>query len=395
MKPLEAFSIAEEFGTPVYLYFEDSLKKFAQEALAFQAPFGLQVNYAMKANPNRAIIELFHQMGIHIDASSEYEALLAMEYEIPGEHILLTSQEFPRDLAVIIQKGVQFNACSLHQLEKYGEQFPGTEVSIRINPGEGSGAFAKTNVGGKQSSFGIWHEDMATAEALVQNHSLTVKRIHSHIGSGADPDVWKRSTELMLTFLERFPSASILNLGGGFKVARYEGEKQTDLEAISAKVSEALRDFAAQTGRQIKLEIEPGTYLTANAGVLLSRIQDMTSTGESGYHFIKLDCGMTEILRPSYYGAQHRMSVLSRERRPETQEYIVVGHCCESGDLLTPEPGNGDIPKPRLLQKAEIGDLFLIEGTGAYCASMSAKGYNSFPLAKEVMIGTENSLTAI
>lgn len=384
MQPNLAFSIAEQFGTPVYVYREDLLKKAANEALAFQAPFGLQVSYAMKANPNRTIIELFYKMGIHIDASSEYEALLALEYGVAGEHILLTSQEFPRDLSALIQKGVQFNACSLHQLEEYGKVCPGTEVSLRINPGEGSGAFAKTNVGGSESSFGIWHEHLDQARELVQKYQLTVKRIHSHIGSGADPEVWKRSTELMLTFLEQFPTATILNLGGGFKVARYEGEKQTDLQSISAKVSEALHDFATHTGRKIKLEIEPGTYLTANAGIILSRIQDMTETDR--FKFIKLDCGMTEIIRPSYYGAQHRMNVVSKEPRSETEEYIVVGHCCESGDLLTPQPGNGDIPKPRLLQKAEIGDLFVIEGTGAYCASMSTKGYNSFPEAREVII---------
>ncbi len=379
-----AFQIAEKHGTPVYVYFEKALEQFAHEALAFQAPFGLQVSYAMKANPNRAIIELFYKMGVHIDASSGYEALLALEYGIAGEHILFTSQEFPRDLAALMNKGVQFNACSLHQLEEYGKLWPGTEVSIRINPGEGSGAFAKTNVGGSQSSFGIWHEHLDQARELIQKYGLTVKRIHSHIGSGADPEVWKRSTELMLTFLEQFPTATILNLGGGFKVARYEGEKQTDLQAISAKVSKALHDFATRTGRKIKLEIEPGTYLTANAGVILSHIQDMTETDR--FKFIKLDCGMTEILRPSYYGAQHRMSVISKEPRSETEEYIVVGHCCESGDLLTPEPGNGDVPKPRLLQKAEIGDLFVIEGAGAYCASMSTVGYNSFPEAKEVII---------
>lgn len=386
MQPKDAFTIAEQHGTPLYIYEEEKLEQFAREALAFQAPFGLQVSYAMKANPHRAIIELFYKMGIHIDASSEYEALLALDYGVAGEHILLTSQEFPRDLPALMSRGVQFNACSLHQLERYGENYPGTEVSLRINPGEGSGAFAKTNVGGKLSSFGIWHEDLPLAHELIQKYQLTVKRIHSHIGSGADPEVWKRTTEFMLSFLEQFPTATILNLGGGFKVARFDGEKTTDLQAISARVSEALHEFAEKTGRRIKLEIEPGTYLTANAGSILARIQDMTSTGPDGFKFLKLDCGMTEILRPSYYGAQHRMSVISREARPEQEKYIVVGHCCESGDLLTPEPGNGDIPKPRPLQKAAIGDLFLIEGCGAYCASMSTKGYNSFPITKEVLI---------
>lgn len=384
MQPNEAFAIAEEHGTPLYIYEREKLEQFAREALAFKAPFGLQVSYAMKANPHPAIIKLFYGMGIHIDASSEYEALQAMEYGVAGEHILLTSQQFPRDLATLVNRGVQFNACSLHQLEEYGKQFPNTEVSIRINPGEGNGAFAKTNVGGSQSSFGIWHEHLDQAKALIQKYRLTVKRVHSHIGSGADPEVWKQNTAFMLRFLEQFPTATILNLGGGFKVARYDGEKSTDLQAISTKVSEAISDFAARIHRQIQLEIEPGTYLTANAGSILARIEDITETDR--HKFLKLDTGMDMIIRPSYYGAEHRMEVIPKEPRPETEEYIVVGHCCESGDLLTPEPGNGDVPKPRTLQKAEIGDLFVIEGAGAYCASMAAKGYNSFPAAKELLL---------
>ena len=382
------FSITETFGTPLYVYDEAKLREFAQNALAFQAPFGLTVRFAMKANPNQSILRLFNTMGIQIDASSAYEALRAISAGIPGSQILFTTQEPPKPemLKQLIDQGVEFNACSLHQLELYGSNFPNSQVSLRINPGEGSGEFAKTNVGGKTSSFGIWHERIPEAKDLLKKYSLTVKRIHTHIGVGTDPEAWLKVLEFTLPLLLEFPEVQILNMGGGFKVARIPTEKTADLQAISTRVVQALEKFAQETGRKIHLEIEPGTYLVANTCNLLSTIMDKVDTGENGYEFLKLDCGMTEILRPSYYGAQHTMHVLSKDPKNKTKPYVVVGHCCESGDLITPAPGKGDEIATRELAEASIGDLFLIEGCGAYCAGMSALHYNSYPEAAEVLI---------
>ncbi len=392
-----ATALAEQFGTPLFVYDEAKLKTSAQSTLAFEAPFGLTVRYAMKANPNRNILRLFNALGIHIDASSSFEALRALEAGLPGDQILLTSQEVPSSdrLKALHEKGVQYNACSLHQLETYGKALPGTGISLRFNPGEGSGEYAKTNVGGAQSSFGIWHEYLPQAKALLEKYQLTVKRIHTHIGAGTDPEAWLKVLEFSLPLLHEFPSATVLNMGGGFKVARMSNEKTADLQAISARVSLALQKFAEETGRTIHLEIEPGTYLMANNGVLLSTIADKVDTGKDGFEFLKLDLGMTEILRPSYYGAQHPMQVLSRSGKTSTRDTIVVGHCCESGDLLTPTPGKGDEALPRTLTEAEIGDFLVIEGCGAYCAGMSAIHYNSFPEAAEVLLKTDGTFKLI
>lgn len=386
MQPKLALSIAAEFGTPVYVYSEDLLKKAAKEALAFQAPFGLTVRYAMKANPHPQILRLFAEMGIKIDASSGYEASRCLELGIPGRDILLTSQELPKNLKTLVEAGVQFNACSLHQLKQYGMLFPGKEVSLRINPGEGSGFNQHVNVGGKQSSFGIWHESIPEAQALIKQYGLTVKRLHTHIGSGTDPDVWASVAAFSLSFLNAFPSAEIFNMGGGFKVARIPSEKAANMAVIGERVSAALLTFEAETGRKIQLEIEPGTFLVAKAGALLCSIQDKCSTGKDGYTFLKLNAGMTEIIRPSYYGAQHSIQIFQKNPCEETESVVVVGHCCESADLLTPHPEHPEEALPRLLPKAEIGDLLLIEDTGAYCSSMSTVGYNSFPKAAEIFI---------
>ena len=137
-----AINIADQFGTPLYIYNEAALRQAANECLAFNADFGLTVRFAMKANPNRSILQLFHSMGIQIDASSGYEAERAMLAGIPAENILLTVQEIPENFQELINAGVEFNACSLHQLEAYGqlERRPNT-VSIRINPGKAAANF--------------------------------------------------------------------------------------------------------------------------------------------------------------------------------------------------------------------------------------------------------------
>lgn len=112
----------------------------------------------------------------------------------------------------------------------------------------------------------------------------------------------------------------------------------------------------------------------------------MCDTGKDGYKFIKLDSGMTDILRPSIYGAQHPVSILSAKPEKKTEKYIVVGHCCESGDILTPAAGDPEALNPRPMKKAKIGDLCVIGGCGAYCSSMSPSNYNSYPASAEVML---------
>ena len=165
-------------------------------------------------------------------------------------------------------------------------------------------------------------------------------------------------------------------------------ESSTDLAVVGAPVKEAFEAFAAETGRELKLEIEPGTFLLANSCAVVTSVQDKVTTGTAeGHTFLKLDMGMTEVLRPSLYGSQHPLvSVGADGELPSTQAgYVVVGHCCESGDLLTPAPDEPETIAERLMGDVSIGDYVVIEGSGAYCAGMSSKNYNSFPEAPEVM----------
>lgn len=125
---------------------------------------------------------------------------------------------------------------------------------------------------------------------------VQICRIHTHIGSGSDPDVWMRVSKMSIEMCRHFPDVTVLNLGGGYKIARMPGEKATSLQAIGAPVRRNLVAFAEETGRQLWLEIEPGTFLVANAGVIVASVNDVVSTGKSGRQFIKLDSGMSDMV---------------------------------------------------------------------------------------------------
>ncbi len=390
-----AEEISEKYGTPCYVYDEASLEAQAKKALAFPNAYGLTVRYAMKAASNASILRLFQKLGIEIDASSSYEAIRAMRAGIPAKNISLSSQQLPDDLRNLVEEGLWFNACSLRQLDEFGKIFPGRKVGVRINPGLGSGGTNRTNVGGPASSFGIWHEYICGILEIAKKYGLTIAKIHTHIGSGSDPKVWQKVARMSLDTVEKFPDVDTLDMGGGFKVARIPGEAHTDLAEIGIPVMEAIKDFALRTGRKLHFEIEPGTFLVANCAAVLTRVQDICDTGKSGYSFLKLDSGMTDILRPSIYGAQHPISILSQENLPLKEKYIVVGHCCESGDILTPAAGDPEALAPRELQKAKIGDFCAIGGAGAYCSSMSPSNYNSYPASPEVLIKKDGSLKLI
>jgi diaminopimelate decarboxylase len=386
LTPDDVRALKEEFGTPLFVYDEATLRKRAEEVLAFPNRYGLTARYAMKSCPTAAVLRIFTEVGLHIDASSGYEAVRAMRAGVPAENIQLTAQQLPEDLASLIDAGVLFNACSLHQLRVYGALFPNSEVSVRINPGLGSGHSNRTNVGGPSSSFGIWHEHLDEAKAIAADHNVRITGMHTHIGSGSDPETWVRCAHMSLEIAARLPEVTRFSLGGGYKVARTQQEIPADLQVIGQRVLPEFERFAKEQERELHLEIEPGSYLVANAAALVSSVIDVVDTGENGYHFLKLDTGMTDILRPSLYGAQHPIITIGKDRDcDEEADYLVVGHCCESGDVLTPGPGDPESLAARRLMRTAIGDLAVVESVGAYCSSMCAKNYNSFPESTEIL----------
>src|SRR5881396_152087 len=140
LSPADAALVRERFGTPCYVYDRASLETAARSALAFPHAFCFTLRYAMKANSNRAVLELFRDLGLHVDASSDPEVERALRAGFAPASIQLTSQVPSRRLEAFVALGVLYNACSLHQLDRYGRAFAGRDVTVRVNPGLGSGS---------------------------------------------------------------------------------------------------------------------------------------------------------------------------------------------------------------------------------------------------------------
>jgi diaminopimelate decarboxylase len=390
-------NFAAETPLPAFLYSEEELRNQIKKAWAFPVNdgYGFQLRFAMKANPNKTVLHIMRELGVEIDAGSEYEVLRAIRSGYRPDQIQLTAQQMATNFESLIDQGVQFTACSLRQMEEFGKRRFGGSLGLRFNPGLGSGGCAKTDVAGSQSAFGIWHEKMDLVKDMASRYQLKINTVHTHIGSGSDPEIWKHVASLTLAIASQFPDCTTVNLGGGYKVGRMMDEISTDLQQIGAPVKDLFAQFFEEHGRKLKLEIEPGSFYTVNMGIIVAYVDDVIDTGANGHHFVKLNVGMDSITRPSLYGARHPITIVPHTSRPSAQPitYIVAGHCCESGDLFTQHPG-GAI-QPRLLAPTQIGDFAVIGGAGAYCARMSTKNYNTDPEIAEYMMNLDGTIRVI
>jgi diaminopimelate decarboxylase len=397
LTPEQVRTIRAQFGTPVFVYDELSLERQAKFMLNFPNSFGLTVYYSLKGGASGAVIRLFERLGLHFDASSIWEAMRAMAVGVAPAKILLTAQEVPQDFGQYVERGMEFNACSLRQLDMYGKQFPGRDVSIRVNPGTGTGFINRLTSGGPRSSFGIWHEYLDDVRTLVKKYRLKVKRIHHHVGSGHDPEAWLRIASDTLNIAKTFGPVQVINLGGGYRVKALQSEHEVDYRDIGERLRRLFEDYARETGTKPRLEVEPGTFLVANCGSLVTTAIDVISTGESGFDFIKLDAGLTEVIRPGFYGSLHPLVSIPAdgELRTTAKEYLVTGHTCIAGDTLTVAVRDPETSVPQLLAETEAGDLLVVERAGGYCSSMNMKNFNSFPEAPEVLLRKDGRFDVI
>lgn len=376
---------AQTHGTPLFIYDKTFLQQRGAELVSLSLPYGLTVRYALKANNHPEIIALFHETGLHFDASSSYEAAELINQGIEGNKISLSSQQPAHNLTDLLAADVQYVATSLHQLELFIAAAPkGASVGLRVNPGLGAGHNNRTTTGGANSSFGLWNAYLPQALQMASDAGMSITRLHIHIGSGADPKLWGEVMKTALGIVSQMPDVTTLDIGGGFKIHRYGDEHEADMQEIAQVFSTELQAFANETGRQLHLEIEPGTWLVAHGGVLIAEVADIVDTGADGHTFLRLNTGMNDIIRPSMYGAQHAIEVLNEAA--ETEEYVVVGHNCETGDILTPAPGDPEGIESRMLHRAQIGDKVVIYDAGAYCRSFAVHGYNSYPSAAEILV---------
>ena len=405
--------IREEFGTPAYLYDERLIIERCRDCLAMPNAFGITVRFAMKANSNRTILKLITDQGLHIDASSLNEARRANMAGVPAGSIVLTTQEVPqgddrRELERLLLEGMLYNVCSLHQLRQIRDFAGGHKLSlsIRVHPGVGSGESATRNTGDKYSCFGVHLSDIGQAVALAAERGLVFRHVHVHIGSGADPEMWRQNIDRELGIIKKhFADAESVCFGGGLREARMPDETAADIIALGDYAKRQIEAFYARTGRKLHMEIEPGTYIVANSGYVVTQVLDMKNTGDGGFDFIIADGGMEVNARPLLYGSRHPFYVISAGGKLLSSEFtgatpgvpaqdtIVAGKCCESGDCQTLDDSGHVIT--RGMAKPEIGDLLVVGGAGAYVSTMTPFNYNSHTQIPEVLYTQDGGLRLI
>lgn len=396
--------LAAQYGTPLWLMDADTVRERFRSLQGFDA-----VRYAQKANPNLHLLRLLRALGAKVDAVSRGEALRALAAGFIGgaaqvplpeaaeSDIVYTADLLDREsLDFVVEAGLVVNCGSIDMLRQLGQRSPGHAVWLRLNPGFGHGHSRKTNTGGEHSKHGIWHEQLGEALSAIRAGGLRLVGLHMHIGSGVDYGHLQKVCGAMVELVREVRAAGMdlaaLSAGGGLSVPYRAGETGVDTAHYFGLWDAARREAQAVLGHGLKLEIEPGRYLVAEAGALITEVRAVKRQGS--VPFVLVDAGFNELMRPALYGAYHGMRLVARQGQPgraqQVMPSVVAGPLCESGDVFT--QGAGGEVEARPLPPAEVGDLLLIENTGAYGASMSSN-YNSRPLIAEVMLdGAEDRL---
>ena len=373
------------FGCPVWVYDAQIIR----DKIAALHQFDV-VRFAQKACSNIHILRLMREQGVRVDSVSlgEIERALAAGYDPQADQdsIVFTADLIDSaTLARVRELQIPVNAGSVDMLEQLGQVSPGHRVWLRVNPGFGHGHSQKTNTGGENSKHGIWYSDLPAALEVLQRYNLKLVGIHMHIGSGVDYGHLEQVCGAMVRQVIEFgQDLEAISAGGGLSIPYREGEEAIDTDHYFGLWNGARDKIAAHLGHPVKLEIEPGRFLVAESGVLVAQVRSVKAMGSR--HFVLIDAGFNDLMRPSMYGSYHHITALAADGRDLTQapvvETVVAGPLCESGDVFTQQEG-GKV-ETRALPQVVPGDYLVLHDTGAYGASMSSN-YNSRPLLPEVL----------
>ena len=392
--PALLWNLADEFGTPLWVYDAATIRERITQLKAFDT-----VRFAQKACSNIHILKLMREQGVKVDAVSRGEILRALAagfkpgFGEPAEIVFTADVMDEATLATVVEHQVPVNAGSIDMLDQLAAVSKGHHVWLRINPGFGHGHSNKTNTGGEHSKHGIWHSELEEALEAIKAGGLVLAGLHMHIGSGVDYGHLQEVCGAMVQLVERAKAAGVdlhaISAGGGLSIPYKKGDATIDTAHYHGLWDAARKQAEAVVGHKLGLELEPGRFLVAESGVLLGTVRATKNAGSN--HFVLVDTGFNELMRPSMYGSYHGMEVLRRDgQQLPAQDSVVAGPLCESGDVFT--QGDGGVVLPRSLAGASVGDLLVIHDTGAYGSSMSSN-YNTRPLAAEVLVdGAQSQL---
>jgi diaminopimelate decarboxylase len=382
--------IASAVGTPVYVYSSEMLKSQYLKLDKALDSLPHQLHYAVKANSTLAVLKTFAELGAGFDIVSGGELSRVLAAGGNPESVVFSGVgKSVEEIDFALKTGIEcFNVESDSELmrisqraEVLGKIAP---IALRINPNVDPKTHPYISTGLKENKFGILQEAaLALYQQAHADPNLHVRGVACHIGSQiSDPTPLFDTLDQLLALIDQLADQGIqltdIDLGGGFGVT-YQDEASFDVNAWGIQVIERL------ASRGLTVSIEPGRFLTANAGVLLTRVEYLKPSGapaqadeghtDEGKNFAIVDAAMNDLLRPSLYQAWHGVLAVQEHSASETRSWDLVGPICESGDWLA---------KNRILSLAE-GDLLAILSAGAYGSSLSSN-YNTRNRAAEVMV---------
>jgi diaminopimelate decarboxylase len=372
-------ALADEYGTPLYLYDRltlDACVRRYQEALAQSYPVESGLTYAGKAYLSLAMAQWTQQQGLWVDCTGQGEIGIAVAAGVKPECLLVHGvNKSPADLAAAFQRAGTIVVDNLSELERILSLSAGRRVPalwLRFQPGVTVETHAAIQTGQSGSKFGMEREAILQAAQLCRQHGLPLTGLHFHLGSQLrDPaPLGAAITRVLDLALEMgFEAGWKLSPGGGWGVAYHEDElPQPDLNEYVRFVAEAVVQGCRQRGLPLPyLRLEPGRSLVARAGVAVYRVGTVKRSPEPTWAL--LDGGLADNPRHALYGARYSAMVVNRPSDANEEPVCLAGPYCESGDVLIM-----DLPFP----KVEPGDLIAIPVSGAYQLSMSSNYNGAF-----------------
>jgi diaminopimelate decarboxylase len=358
---------AQTHGTPLYAYDWATIQtQLERLKSAFSTA---KIFYAIKANPNLGILKRLNAHGVGFEAVAGGELERAVLAGATAQQIVLNGPgKLNTDYARAAEVGARMILDNPAEAARAALHAPNAEVLIRVNPGLTVSTHDHLATGNAASKFGVSLIDVPKAVQNAEQAGLTVVGLQMHIGSSiTDPNDYVQALERMSGLAKQIGARQVFDMGGGFGL-------DFDLEPLAKLGHEAAHAFGAS-----ELWIEPGRWLVAESGVLLTEVLERKQTARA---FAVVDCGMSELLRPMLYGAVHPMENLSANQNSATRASTtldIAGAACESGDIL-----GRDV----VLSDPHEGDVLAILVAGAYGSSM-ASNYLTRPRPAEVLLENE------
>ncbi len=378
--------VASDHGTPTYVYSEAEIhRRCTMLTSLFTGDLPVSWLYAMKANDNPHILEEIAKAGFGFDTVSSEEMHLGLMFQHNPQNIFYTENNMTdAEMDDAAAMGVVLNIGSISRLRKYAASYPGTTVSIRIKPDIGDGHHSKVVTGNEDSKFGIRIGAIDEALAIARQSDVKITGIHVHIGSGIrEPQNLFMAMRKLLAISRQFPDLLYINFGGGFPIPYMAGEAEFDLNELKVLAEPLLREELEYRGGTLSFLFEPGRYVMAQSGVLLTTVTSVKDQGPRTY--LGCDTGFNHLVRPVLYDAWHEVLNVSRMNERVDSVYTLAGNICESGDLLA---------ENRELPATHEGDVLALADAGAYGMVMASE-YNRRRLPAEVMVCNDDTTKLI